>query len=381
MIIKIIKLCFNTKFVFFPPKKSQHMMFDTHSERILSKIFKLKYFVFLETRKKEINLFILLKTFLKCQFSFFDYLINYIDYCGSKLIITSIDNNLTFYKIKSRLNVTTIFFQNGVRMGHGDIFSILSDKKKLNYYKSICNVDLMCVFNEITGKTYQKFILGKVFLAGSILSNKTRLSKSVKKELTYISLYRPKMSEKLQKNYIKLVKILNEYCINRNLKLRILGRHNKNSLIGNNEKLFYNKILKKNFSFIPNHKKRKTYTLIDKSKIIISSGSTIGIESLGRKNKTVLINPLFNIFPFKKNFFGYFTKQKDLGFFWYSGLDEKIIIKTIDKVLNFKEKKWEQILKKYKIETSIYDYNNKKLKEELIRFLESKKLSIRNYLK
>ena len=174
---------------------------------------------------------------------------------------------------------------------------------------------------------------------------------------------------------------MNEYFINRNLKLRILGRHNKNSLIGNNEKLFYNKILKKNFSFIPNHKKRKTYTLIDKSKIIISSGSTIGIESLGRKNKTVLINPLFNIFPFKKNFFGYFTKQKDLGFFWYSGLDEKIIIKTIDKVLNFKEKKWEQILKKYKIETSIYDYNNKKLKEELIRFLESKKLSIRNYLK
>ena len=99
-------------------------MFDTHSERILSKIFKLKYFVFLETRKKEINLFILLKTFLKFQFSFFDYLINYIDYCGSKLIVTSIDNSLTFYKIKSRLDVTTIFFQNGVRMGHGDIFSI-----------------------------------------------------------------------------------------------------------------------------------------------------------------------------------------------------------------------------------------------------------------
>jgi surface carbohydrate biosynthesis protein len=381
MFIKLIKLLFNTKFIFLPPKKSHLMLYDGQSEKIVSSIFKLKYFIFLKTRKEEINLFILLKTFLKFQFTFFDYIINYIDYCECKVIITSIDNDPTFYKIKSRLNVTTVFFQNGIRMGHGDIFSILDNKKKFNYYKSIYYVDLMCVFNEMTGKIYQKFIRGKTLIAGSVLSNKTKLSKNRKKNLIYISSYRQNMKKDLEKNFIKLIIILKEYCEKKNLKLNILSKYFKNSIRVNNEKDFYYKILKKNFSLILNSRNRKTYNIIDNSKITVSGGSTLGIESLGRKNKTLLINPSYNIFPYRKNFFGYFTKRNNLGVAWYNGLNQKIIINAINRILKIKEKHWIKITKKLSVETSLYDYNNKIIKKELTSLLKSKKLNTNLYLK
>ena len=83
----------------------------------------------MHVRKEQINFFILLKTFLNFKFSYFDYIINYIKFTQPKLIITSIDNNIAFYKIKHELNVLTIFFQNGQRLSHNDIFSILRNKK------------------------------------------------------------------------------------------------------------------------------------------------------------------------------------------------------------------------------------------------------------
>jgi surface carbohydrate biosynthesis protein len=379
MIVKFAKFFFSTNFIFLPPKKSNLILFDAQSEKIISKIFKLKHFSILCIRKEEINLFVLIKTFLKLQFSFFDYIINYIDYCGAKIVITAVDNNNNFYKIKSRLNVTTIFFQNGVRIGHQDVFSIFHQKKKLNYYRSIYNVDLMCVMNKMTGNLYQKFIQGKVFVAGSVLSNERQILKTRNKDLLYVSLYRINSEAKVKNNTIKLIKTLNQYCIKNHLKLKILGKYYKKNT--KEEKNFYDQALGRNIFFIPNSKKRNTYNIIDKAKIIISPGSTAGIESLGRGKKTVLINIKYNVSNFgKKVFFGFYTKRRNLGLFWHNGLNKKAIFKIINKVLSCKKSKWDKILKNYKYETSLYDYKNKRLKKELIKFFKFKNLDTSKYL-
>ena len=84
---------------------------------------------------------------------------------------------------------------------------------------------------------------------------------------------------------------------------------------------------------------------------------------------------------YKEVFFGFFTKRKIQGPFWYNGLNKKIIFKLIDKVLGYKENKWKEILKDYEYETTLYDYKNFKLKRKLIKFFKSRKIEIKKYLR
>ena len=86
------------KYIFFPPKKSELLIYDEHSHKITSSILNLQKVQILKTRKEEINLFILLKTFLNFKFSFFDYLVQFIKFTKAKIVITSIDNNNFFSK-------------------------------------------------------------------------------------------------------------------------------------------------------------------------------------------------------------------------------------------------------------------------------------------
>ena len=88
------------------------------------------------------------------------------------------------------------------------------------------------------------------------------------------------------------------------------------------ERNYFKNILNNNYFFIKNSETRKTYKHLDASEIVVSSGSTMGIESLGRKNKTAIIHSLPK--TLQKSFWGYFTKRKDEGFFWSNNLSEKI---------------------------------------------------------
>ena len=149
MILKIIKILLSARFVFLPPKKNNVLIFDYQSNAILRKIFKINKFSILHIRKEEINLYVLLMTILNFKLNYFDYIINFIKCTEAKLIITSIDNNSAFYKIKSKVNVKTIFFQNGKRTAVEDVFSILRSKHKKEITKDF-EVDLMNVFDHLT---------------------------------------------------------------------------------------------------------------------------------------------------------------------------------------------------------------------------------------
>ena len=133
---------------------------------------------FLSTRKERINLFIVFKTFLEFKFKYFDYIINFIKFVNPKILITSIDNNKEFYRIKNFIpHLITIFFQGGHRTGgNGDIFQIL-EEKNIGKYKKKYQVDLMCVFNQMTSNFYKKFISGNTYVSGSIKNNFEKIKK------------------------------------------------------------------------------------------------------------------------------------------------------------------------------------------------------------
>ena len=68
---------------------------------------------------------------------------SFIIYSQAKVVTTSIDNNKTFYKIASNCSATTIFFQNGVRMGHNDIFDLLRNGKELKNIRMVISMEFL----------------------------------------------------------------------------------------------------------------------------------------------------------------------------------------------------------------------------------------------
>ena len=75
------KILLSTKFKLLPPKKNKILIFDNnlyYKYKILD--FIKKDHGILHTRFEVINIFILIKIFLKFRFSFFDYLQEYVDY-------------------------------------------------------------------------------------------------------------------------------------------------------------------------------------------------------------------------------------------------------------------------------------------------------------
>ena len=383
MILKIIKILLSARFVFLPPKKNNVLIFDYQSSPILRKIFKINKFSILHIRKEEINLYVLLMTILNFKLNYFDYIINFIKCTEAKLIITSIDNNSAFYKIKSKVNVKTIFFQIGRRTAVQDVFSILRSKHKKEITKDF-EVDLMNVFDHMTSKNYLKLVKGKTNIAGSIFNNDKKVYKGKKKPIiTIISNWRrEKIVGDTMGKMDELLKILKDFAEENNLVFSILGKYKNDLLADKNrcidEKKYFTSLLGNEINFIPNSSNRNTYKLLDISKLVISTGSTLGSESLSRKNKTLILIPYPNRYPLNRNFFTYFTGKKKKGPFWYNGFNKSQINRLLKKVLAQKYSSWNKCLRLHLNEIPHYDYRNKKLKKTLKSFFKKNNIASSN---
>ena len=65
----------------------------------------------------------------------------------------------------------------------------------------------------------------------------------------------------------------------------------KNTRKGDQEISFYKNFFKKEYEIIINDLKRKTFKIIDQSKLVVNTGSTLGFETLARKIKVALCHP------------------------------------------------------------------------------------------
>ena len=103
-------------FDIFPPPKTKILIFDFHGSEYLSKCLPRNSSSVLFTRYEKLNLFIILKCFLKFKFKYRDYLKIYIEYVKPKILLTYIDNNIFFYQINFNF-LKKIAIQNSRRTG------------------------------------------------------------------------------------------------------------------------------------------------------------------------------------------------------------------------------------------------------------------------
>ena len=372
-VLKSSKILFNAKLEFSKPPHKRFLIFDEVNSEILKNYLKNNY-TYLHCRNEKFNLYVLFFNFLNKKFNKLDYYNSYIGYVNPRIIISTIDNNPTFYKLKKNINQKKILIQMGWKSPIYDksIFSFKKNKVKIIKDK-LYNIDTILVFNKSIGNFFKSLNAKKVIEIGSFRSNHIEINSKKKIDLLYISSWNNIDPKKKYTNIVngkeyllmhnKILNNLNKYLEKYDVNLHILGKKNK-FLNENLEFNFYKKIFKNSKWTFLQSEKYNSYKVVDSSKIIINLHSTLGYESLSRGNKTIFLDPYSN--KIKTINFGWPCEDlKKNGPFWTTDVSFKGIEKIINNLKNMKNKKFLSLQKKYSKKLMPYNKKNTKLKSEI----------------
>ena len=368
IIINYINFVLFSKKVFLLPERKEILIFDQTGSHNFFKYIKKYNYSILKTRYEELNIPIFLKTFFQFKFDYQSYLKNYISCVNPKLILTYMDNNPRFYKLKKEnSNFKTIFVQYGIRSSFNDIFALKSKLKKKDN-----KVDKMFLANKTICKKYSSFIDGQTIPIGYFRNNMVEISKKKKKkEILYISVFRNyKKSQQIYKNVTYgdffsndpfFFKWLDNYCLQNNLKINILARswNNKNFLI---EKKYFEQFFSSPNVIFENN---NPYKYLDNYEYVITNDSTLGIENLARGGKTGFVSNAPNKFPLTTRKFGFTESLKKNGPFWTRENNTIQFKKVLDYLIKSKRKSWNKYIDK----VVVRDKDNKIFRECLNKIL------------
>ena len=355
-----LKNIFKIKYKFSFPERKNILIYDQHSEKTLKKIINSDYSI-INCRKEKIFLPILLITILKNYSNFFkqfyfNYLKELIKYHNPKKIVTIVDNDIGFYKLKKYFNnVKFISIQNGYRFYKNDLFQKISESNE-NY---LCD-EFYCFGNNVENFLKNK-IKAKYYSIGSLKNNFClNIMEKKSNEVCFISSYGITnfKSEKF------IIDFLGEFCVKYNLNLSILARTTKAE-----EREFYNSLVKRiEFKYYNQTDEFcNSYNVLDRSILSISLNNTLGYENIARGNKTFFFltnDRNTGCSSFLK--FGYPEEFKKEIIFCTKSLEKKIISEKINKVFSMSSVEWNEISKPIIKNIISYDENNKFLLKNLM---------------
>ncbi len=222
------------------------------------------------------------------------------------------------------------------------------------------------VFNSIVN-----FINAKFLIVGSVKNNEMILEEEKNiYDIMMVSQYRPeifsfkgiynlKMVNVVESALIFVTRILSNYCDNKKLKLciaRTSSRKEKQDHIKKSDEInFFSRILDQKKFHIEDI---DSYQLSNKSKLIVTTYSTLGMELLSRGKKVLFIDPFYFL---GGHIINMLTDQQE-GPYWYCGSDPKKIESKIDYLLKISNEEWKETLKKSTLKMT-YDPGNETLKE------------------
>lgn len=360
-IIKKIKNFYKIKFRFDLPISKKILIFDEMNSSILKNIIKKDCSILKVRDEKEIYFWIFLQQIIFFDFKFFTYCKNYIKFTSPKVIITFIDNNIDFYRLKKNFkNINFISIQNGIRLN--DWFKNECFANSNNF---IC--DHFFVFNKYFLKKYQKVINSKYHILGSLKNNIVKVSKTkTSKDFLFISQFQ-KQDKKSQLFQENLLNFINLYLIKSNKKLHIILRY-KDFLSQRDEVEFYKKIFQSNCIFQKTLKWEKSYQILDKFENIIFMFSTLGYEAIARKKKVAIFPPkkLNNL----KFYFGWPSPiKKEYSFFLAKKITYNEIERVLNNINNCSQVHWNRKYYKTLKDQMYLNKNNTKLRKIILKLL------------
>jgi surface carbohydrate biosynthesis protein len=257
--------------------------------------------------------------------------------------------------------------QNGLRVE--DPNSLPVPRKSLAHRPK---VDFYFCFNSSIGDFVSKSLDATYVSIGSFRSNhEPRISISPSENISYISTFRTDIpltslistsnhGESLTYGSILELRIqilieVATFCDENGLRLELLGK----DLDHNADESFYRERLGKfQFSYIPRTAGSFQYLQCDTAKIVVSTGSTLGLESLARGNRTAVFDPLPLILGNPSFQFGWPMLIDPEGPFWSTQASPPRIRQILGSLLSASDEQWKQTLDTYRDALPYYDPAN-----------------------
>jgi hypothetical protein len=335
-----LKKIFNFKIFVTKPKQNKILVYDSVSEKFANILFSKNSYSFYDVRFESINIYVLLKTFFNSGLSnlITNYKLNYFRFVNPKIIYTSIDNNIGFYRLKKIFpKAYYISDQNGIR----DNKFFLDCKKFLKNGTEKLVSDIFFCFGNNDKKKIHQIIKTKIFILGNTKNNQILIKKNDEriKKIIFISTG-AKHTEKIDNKIFSYLIKFSEMC---NYKLYFLDKPKKKR-----ENLIRKKF-KGKFNYHSSIKFFDNYKIMKKDALIVFAASTLGYEAFSKGLRCV---------SFDHSKYHYDYKYPKSGPFWGELKNFQSLKHLINKVLNYDKLAWRKIHAKYSKNILFFDQRN-----------------------
>ncbi len=371
VLFKCLSYFSKSAIIFKPPSQANILVYDSTNKEMLKQTFGEHDYHFLDVRGESINVLCLLQSFF-CKGNRKEaYIDIYIKHVNPKVVLTYIDNNIYFYKIKSRHPmVHTIFLQNGLRSYYGDVFEHLD--KLPSKYRSLFHVDTMLVYGDFIGAKYKEYISGNTFVVGSAKNNNALSLPNQSKDqntIVFISQYCSTEMNIAGRRYSPdeyhlesdrfVIKLLTDYLQNKSKHLIIIKRYPPESPNGLMEDNYFNSMIDQRLHFFYPSSTFTSYQATDSAHVSITIDSTLGYESLARGNRAVFFSVRSHFTGLNGFEFAWPGNLPEIGFCWSNIPDKKACFHCLDFAFTSSDTEWNNAIKNLELRKIMgYDPSN-----------------------
>jgi surface carbohydrate biosynthesis protein len=360
-----------------PPRPSSVLIYDGMNRHLLAPILELWSPEVLFLRGEELNLYCLVRGFFRGGSLRDAYIDCYVQAVHPKLIITFIDNDTRFYQLSVRHpSIKTMFIQNGWRSYYSDVFETLDLLNSQDRNSAL--VDYMLVFGRYIGEEYSRYIKGLIIPFGSYKNNAiTQRGKRQPDILAFISQYHEggvtldnkKISHDdfFKKPDLLILEFLQTYARENHKRLVVIPRNRRNQMPQRGrEESYYCELLGSAIEFLDPDSETPSYDAVDLAGVSVAIDTTLGYESLARRNRTAIFSVRGTICGLKGYDFAWPNKSDETGFFWTNRTDSSIFAKILDRLYAATDADWQTQLAACKVNDLIVCNSNNAILERIL---------------
>jgi surface carbohydrate biosynthesis protein len=340
---------------------------------------------------EETNIWIFIRTILRLQFSTSAYVVTYIAVLQPKVVMTFIDNDVNFYKLKKLCPKTKfVAIQNGVRANYSGSPSLgFFDQLSIALSNTELSSDYYCVFGAASAQQLTPFIQTKMITVGSLKNNLFAPSESNRNavsDVVYISQYPPfSVRDASRRIYFgnefipladfyhiesTVAKLVAQYCSVNHLSLTICGK--RDSVASDEQKFFADSIGLLPWTYEPRSSTYSTYEIASAAKIVVSVDSTVGQEFLARGKRVAFMSgrtqaaDAVGLSEVRDTNFGYPLDLSPTGKFWTNQATTTELTRILDYLQAVTDEEWATEIAPYNESLMAYQPGNPVFKKLLL---------------
>ena len=347
------------------PRKSDVLIFDGTNQAVLMEYLHRWSPEVLHVRGEQINIRVLLSCIFRTGNRREAYVDCFIETVHPKLIVTFIDNDVSFFTVSQRHpEIKTIMIQNGWRSYHTDVFETLDNLS--SHRQSNLKVDYLLLFGSIVGSEYAKHISGSVIPVGSIKNNRILVTSSVRSDIiAFVSQWRPTAhglgkqpkvevsSRYLSGRYVSyeavhlqsdrvVIPFLAQYSARKHKRLMIIPRRLKDTGERDAEEAYFHDLLGHEGEFLEPEGLYPCYRAVDAADIVVAVNTTVGYEAIARGTRTAMFSIRSSLLGIRGFTYGWPGDFADEGPFWTNRVDAQSFERILDYLGEIDDAQWQK---------------------------------------